>query len=179
VPTRAWDPRWYAAVGLLRALHDGRIRARASRERAVDSLRYAVGRGKVLDRRAAFRDALDALLEAHGDALAAADEASLYRLPLAALRRVEESVDCPYGLLAPDLVGACVHRVNAMLEIAFGLDGIKEGTPDKPNVEKQPEKHLKRFLDDYPYFTRLEFRERRGVREPARLDPTDERVIDR
>jgi hypothetical protein len=41
-----------------------------------------------------------------------------------------------------------------------------------------PERFLKRYLDRYPYFSRLEFRERRGARPYPRL-AVDAQGIDR
>ena len=72
-----------------------------------------------------------------------------------------------------------LHRVNNMVEIMFGLDGIRESTQDKPNTEKQPEKYLKRFLLDHPYFSRLDFRDERGVRPTQTFDTSDPLVFDR
>jgi hypothetical protein len=169
VPTPEWDPRWYAAIGLLRALHRGHVKVRERRERIVKALERAVD--KVLDRDAPVREVLRSVIEAHGRRIVEADESDLYLLPASALRRVEESVDCPHALLARDAVDACVHRVNDMIQLLFGLDSLVWGTPDKPNIQKQPQKYLKRFLDEHPYVSRLEFRDDRGLRAAPGLAP--------
>jgi len=52
----------------------------------------------------------------------------------------------------------------------FNLKGItwKQGGD---NTKQQPERYLKRYLEAYPYFTRLEFLTERGRRAPAALPP--------
>nr|MDJ0520618.1 hypothetical protein [Planctomycetota bacterium] len=173
-PTARWDPRWYAAVGLLRALHEGRIRPRADRERVIEGLRRSAE--QIMDKKAPFRDALARLLDAHGERLARAEESALYRLPLGALRRIEGAFTCPHGLMARDVIDACVLRVNDEVQDIFGLNGI---IPWKPGETKQmPERFLKRYLDNFPYISRLEFRERRGARAYPRL-PASSEGIDR
>ncbi len=176
VPASRWDPRWYAVVGLLRALEAGRIRPKADRQRVVEDLERAVA--QVLEKKSAFRAALRALLEAHGAHLAGAKESELFHLPHAARRRVERAFTCPYDLMTSDAVAACAARVNDMVQDLFGLDGIFPWKPGEPQTKQMPERFLKRYLDAYPYFSRLEFRERRGARPyPTLEDPS--RGIDR
>ncbi len=175
-PTARWDPRWYAAVGLLRALHAGRIRPQSDRARVVEALRKAAS--QILDRKAPFRAALTKLLDGHGDRIAKADESALYRLPLPALRRIESAFVCPHGLMTRDAIDACVRRVNANVQDLFGLNGIIPWKPSEPQTKQMPERFLKRYLDSYPYFSRLEFRERRGARPHPRLG-ADKQGIDR
>jgi hypothetical protein len=167
IPTTRWDPRWYAAVGLMRALHEGRIRPKQERARVIEGLRKSAS--QIMDKKAPFREALARVLATHGNRLAAAGEKALYRLPLADLRRLEAAFTCPHGLMTRDAIDACVLRVNAVVQEIFGLDGI---IPWKSGETKQmPERFLKRYLDLYPYFSRLEFRERRGARPYPRLPP--------
>lgn len=174
VPTARWDPRWYAAIGLMRALHEGRIRPKSDRVRVIEGLRKTAT--LVMDKKAPFREALARVLDTHGDRLAAAREQALYRLPLADLRRLETAFTCPHGLMTRDPIDACVLRVNAVVQEIFGLDGI---IPWKQGETKQmPERFLKRHLDRFPYFSRLEFLERRGARPYPRLAP-DAEGIDR
>jgi hypothetical protein len=173
-PDDRWDPRWYAAVGLMRALHAGSIKSRELRVRAVDMLRRAADR--VLDKKAAFRDVLAAILDQHAHKLSAE---KLYPLPLDALRGLEAACRCPYALLSREPVEACVHRVNARVFLMFGLDGIKVGQPGQPNTEKQPERYLKRYLEDFPYFSRLDFLDERGVRPEPGYDGSDPLAVDR
>ena len=59
----------------------------------------------------------------------------------------------------------------------YGLDNLTKNKPGE--VAQQPERYLLRYLRAYPYFSRLEFFERRGFRDlPAYADPS-ELVIDR
>ncbi len=176
-PDYTWDPRWYAVVGLLRSLHEGRIKSKALRARVIATLERAVD--KVLDKKSVFRDELEAVLAAHGSLLAEADETSLYKLPLEDVHRVERSFRCPCALFSLDPVDACVHRVNALVHLMFGLDGIKPAKPGEPVTDKQPERYLRHYLEEFPYFTRLDFRDDRGWR-PRTPPPTgDPKVIDR
>ena len=161
-----WDPRWYAVVGLLRALHEGRIKSKADREQVLGHLRKAAG--NTLHKEAPIRAQLVSLLEVHGDRLARAEPTALYLLPRAALDRIEASYACPYGLLERDLVDACVARVNKMVMDIFGLHNVPAWKPGGDNTKFQPQRYLKRYLMRYPYFSRLEFRTERGRRaEPA------------
>lgn len=164
-----WDPRWYAIVGLLRALEQGRIKPQEERVLVVDALLRAAG--GTLDKDATVRGPLRALLAVHGEKLKAADETALYRLPRVEVARIERSFDCPYGLLARDAVDACVDRVNGMVEDIFGLRNVPAWKPGADNSKYQPQRYLKRYLARYPYFSRLEFRSERGRRaEPALAD---------
>jgi hypothetical protein len=176
-PDDVWDPRWYAAVGLMRALNAGRVKRADRRARIVDTLHRAVGH--VLDRRSAFRAALAEILERHGRKITSAPETRIYRLPTEELQALEASFDCPHALLSREPIDVCVHRVNNMVGIMFGLDGIRESKQDKPSTDKQPEKYLKRYLEDHPYFSRLDFRLERGVRPQQHVDPSDPLVFDR
>ncbi len=176
VPNERWDPRWYAAVGLLRALQEGRIRPKKDRVRVIEALRKSVA--QVLDRKCALRAALALVLEGHGKRIAEADESAVQRLPLASLRAVERSFRCPHSLLSRDVIDTCARRVNDMVHDSFGLSGIIPGKPGEPPTKQMPERYLRRYLDAFPYFSRLEFRERRGARPyPTLRDP--EQGIDR
>jgi hypothetical protein len=172
-----WDPRWYATIGLLRALHAGRFVGQSERREVVETLRSALQR-KIIHREAPIRAALERALEEHGDRIVAPKDAALYHLPLAALREVERSFPCPFGLLAGDPTDACVRRVNDMIWRIYGLDALK---PNKPGeVSQQPERYLKRYLTPYPYFSRLEFLVRRGYRDlPAYDTSASDLVFDR
>lgn len=180
-----WDPRWYAVVGLLRALHEGRIKPKAERAQVLDALRRAAG-GRLPTGRAvpgtlhkdtAIRRVLRATLDVHGAKLAAADASALYLLPREELSRVEGSFTCPHGLLARDVTDACVDRVNAMVADIFGLKNLpawKQGADNK----YMPQRFLRRHVEAHPYFSRLEFRAERGRRDRPRL-PAGTPGIDR
>jgi len=169
-----WDPRWYAAIGLLRALQDGRLSGQAERVEAIETLRGAVE--KTIHKSAAIHPVLERVLAEHGDRITAPKDAALYRLPRAALDEVEQSFVCPYGLLAGDPIDACVRRVNDALWEVFGLNAL---TPNKPGeVRQQPQRYLKRYLEAYPYFSRLEFLPERGFRPLPAYEPGP-LVIDR
>ena len=171
-----WDPRWYATIGLLRSLARGRLVGQAERRMAIETLRSALRR-KVIAKGAAIRPVLERVLEDHGDRIVAPKESALYHLPVQALRDVENSFRCPYGLIAADPLEACVRRVNDMVLDIYGLDNLTKNKPGE--VAQQPERYLLRYLREYPYFSRLEFFERRGFRDlPAYTEPTD-LVIDR
>ncbi len=172
-----WDPRWYAAIGLLRALSHGRIRPQADRRRVLEALQKAVA--TTLDKEAAIREPLRQLLQVHGAKLVEAEESSLYLLPPAARLRVESSFVCKYGLLARDAIDACVGRVNDAALDTLGLNNIEAWKPGAAtNAKKQPERYLKRYLKEFPYFSRLEFFVERGRRPPAVL-PEGAQGIDR
>jgi len=167
-PEARWDPRWYAAVGLLRALQAGRIRPKADRQRVIEALERSAA--QVLEKKTAFRAALQSLLDMHGAHLAGAEEQDLFRLPRAALRRIERAFTCPYDLMEQDAIDTCAARVNDTVQDVFGLNGIIPWKPGEPQTKQMPERFLKRYLDAYPYFSRLEFRERRGARPLPRLE---------
>ena len=64
---------------------------------------------------------------------------------------------------------------DAVWEI-FGLNAL---TPNKPGeVRQQPQRYLKRYLEVYPYFSRLEFLSERGFRPLPAYEPGP-LVIDR
>ena len=169
-PNVRWDPRWYAILGLARALHEGRIKPRADRERVIAALRKAAE--TTLARDAPMRHVLAAILGRHGAQIIQSQESALHILPLAAVREIQGAFACPYGLTAGDPVDACVQRVNDEAFRVLGLDGIPAWKPGGDNTKKQPERFLRRYVDTYPYFRRLEFRADRGARPPPAL-PTD------
>ena len=169
-----WDPRWYAVVGLLRALSEGRIKSRAEREMVIEALRRAAS--NTLDKDATIRAPLQAMLDVHGTKLATADPSAPYLLPRSELERVERGFTCPYGLLARDPTDACVDRVNSMVADIFGLHNVPAWKPGGDNSKYQPQRYLKRYLARYPYFSRLEFRTERGHRGEPSLPPHHEGI---
>lgn len=170
----SWDPRWYAVVGLLRALNQGHIKSVAERTMVIEALRKAAS--NTLDKDAGIRAPLQAMLAVHGDKLATSNPSALYLLPRAELERVERGFACPYGLLARDPVDACVDRVNAMVADIFGLRNVPPWKPGGDNSKYQPQRYLKRYLARYPYFSRLEFRIERGRRAEPALRPDDQGI---
>ena len=159
-----WDPRWYAILGLARALHTGALKPQADRQRVIDALRKAVE--TTLPRETPVRNVLAAILDRHAQKIIEAPEHAPYLLPREDLAEIEASFVCPFGLQAHDPIDACVDRVDTEASIILGLDSIPAWKPGGDNTKKQPERFLRRYLDVFPYFTRLEFRADRGHREP-------------
>jgi hypothetical protein len=171
-PDERFDPRWYAAAGLLRALRDGRIRAPAARAQALDALRRSL---RIMSTDARARLELERVMQAHGARLEA--DAS-HLLPSAEADAYEAACRCPYALLVRDIVDACVFRVNEFVKVAFGVTNLPEGgATDMTRL--QPQRYLRKYLDAHPYFSRLEFRERRGMRPYPRLDASGPEALDR
>jgi len=171
-PDERFDPRWYAAAGLLRALRDGRVRTPAARAEALEALRRSL---RVMSPDASARIELERVLQAHGDRL---ESEPSHLLPAAEVQSFESACRCPYGLLVRDIVDACVHRVNAFVSGAFGLTNLPEGG-GVDMTRLQPQRYLKKYLEAHPYFSRLEFRDGRGMRPHPRLDASGPEALDR
>ncbi len=168
-----WDVRFHAAVGLLRALHLGRIEDKELREQAVEALEDAVKTGMAKD--APCRIALERVLEEEAPKIKANTS---NRISRAGLEAVENSFRCKYGLLAKDPIDACAHRVNEFMLEFWGLKTLTKGSPGDPKKDQQAQLYLKSYLDRYPYFSRVEFRHDRGWRKSV-ASPDDAMVFDR
>jgi hypothetical protein len=171
-----WDPRWYAVTGLLRALHAGRIRAPEARQAVIASLQRAAD--TTLEKAPALRQRLRTILAAHAAKILAARPNAPYLLPRAEVESFESGFHDPYGVLARDPVDACVMRVNAMAFRVLGLDSIVPWKSGQDNSKQQQQRYLKRYVERYPYFSRLEFRADRGARPRPAL-PKGVKGIDR
>jgi len=168
-----WDVRFHAAIGLLRALREGRIEDETLRARAIEALQNAVKKGMAKD--APCRLALERVLEEEAPKILANKS---NRLSKAGLDAVENSFQCKYGLLARDPIDACVHRVNLLVQDLWSLRNLTSGAAGAPKKDQQAQLYLKSYLDRYPYFSRLEFRHERGWRR-AVVDSDDPMVFDR
>ena len=165
-PDDRWDPRWYAIVGLLRAVHRGRVADPVLRVQIVEAFRRAL-RQRVL-KPGPVRDAVAWLLDAHEDTLRDAKGV----IDAETLARVESSFDCPYGLLSNPL-DVCMRRVNAQAHLALTLGGILPSKVGDTQIKQQGERYLLRYLDRFPYFRRLELFAARGKRPPATAHLSD------
>lgn len=166
---KAWDPRWHACVGLLRALAAGRPEDPALRRDLLETLDEAVSRG--LDREAPLLPLLAEVLRTQRGLVARPNT----RLPEEALQAVEAGVTCKYGLLDPDLVSTAVARANTMIHdevfLLAGLRDLKSGAgPDKDGGARRI---LKAYLAAWPYLSRLDLRADRGRRPPPALQYDD------
>ena len=173
-PSKHWDPRWYAAIGLLRALHAERIANIETRIKIVEALEYATKR--VFDREAKLTTAMATLIAAQKRRLTSAQ---VYPLEYRHLRNVEASVRCPHALLSSDIVDVAVRRANDMVFKLFRLDSIIPSKEGQRQIKQQPERYLKRYFAAFPYFSRLHFARERGRRTPPTWDATSAWVIDR
>ncbi len=173
-PSKTWDPRWYAAIGLLRALHAERIPNIETRVQIVESLEYATK--KVFDRDAAFTSVMAKLLAAQKRRLTSAQ---VYPLEYRHLRNIEASVTCPHALLSNDIVDVAVRRVNDRVHKLFRLDSIVPSKEGQRQIKQQPERYLKRYLAAFPYFSRLHFVRERGRRPPPTWDVDPAWILDR
>ena len=161
-PRADWDPRWYAIVGLLRSLHRQRLTDPMLREQVIDALERAE---RAILKPSPFKDALERLLKQHGKVLRGSST-----LPRAALEDVERSMPDAWGLLAADARDVCAHRVNLLVEEIFNFGAIVPSKTGDPQKTLQGERYLRRYLDVYPYFSRLQFQKRRGVRDRVLID---------
>lgn len=170
--TRAWDVRFHAAVGLARAFAAGKLVQPELRSQALDALKGGL---RTVHKEAPFRQALERWIEVQGTAIEGDPH---YRPPEASVRRLEGAFVCPHALLSRDLIDVCVHRVNKLTLRLFGAHNVQAvggASADKVNT---PLLFLRAYLEPYPYFSRLEFKWRRGARDLPTL-PDDARSIDR
>jgi hypothetical protein len=173
---RAWDPRWHACVGLLRALSEGRPADLGERREVLAALEAAADRG--LHREAPLLPELVNLIRTHKTFLLTNPGV----LPEAALRAVEGAVHCRYHLLAVDLREMAIARANEMIYgVLFDLSAIRAlqsgAAKDKDGSAKR---FLEKHLAAWPYLSRLDVLVERGRRPPPALTYDDPaKVLDR
>lgn len=173
VPRPDDDPRFHAVIGICRTLTRETQPDLALRQRIIDAL--IACHEKVLHPEAPFRQALGDMLEGEGQALRS-DPARL--LSRQALERLEDSYDCPDGLLGHDILDMCAHRVNEWMFEVLELTQVESGrVPGEKG--KGPQRYLAYHLKQFPYFRRQDFFEARGARRPLAYDATQPGVIDR
>jgi len=160
-----WDVRYFAAVGLLRALASGRLTDPEARATVLLALQDGIKRGLLPG---AFKEALALLLDLEGRQLS---ENPNYALPEDRVLEVERSFFDPDGLFAIDLRDVAVVRLNDMVPVVFKVNSLKPGTPGDRDKTEMPRRYLKACQDAFPYFTRLDLRADRGRREPQRRLP--------
>lgn len=155
----AWDVRFHAAIGILRALASGALRDPQTRREAVDALEAGVRRS--LDSEE-MRTRIDRVLEKSRSVL----RDPLALLPDAEVRYVEEGFSCPYGLLSHELEDMVLFRLNDLLPDLYNIRPTK-GKPGEPDKTQVPQRLLQACLERYPYFRRIELLETRGLRPPS------------
>jgi hypothetical protein len=154
----AWDVRYHAVVGLLRALAEGRPRDPVLRQAVVEALEAAVARG--LPREAPCRAALEGILAAErAPILASAD----HRVSEARVREFEGAFRCSYAFLAREPQDVAIQRLNERVRRSFTIQDVKV-VPGQPDKSRIPQRFLDRYLEPYPYFSRLDLLAERGRR---------------
>ena len=170
-----YDVRYHAAIGLVRALLAGRLAGEARAEAAEALLEAARGHLPAAPPGGrAFRDELEDLVKPVRDTLATTG--ALAPTAEETLRRA--FVD-PDAMLARDPVDVALARLDAMVRTLFGLDSLPKAAsgsgPNRvPTKSDQPQRFLLGWMEEQPYFTRLDFRAGRGrVEAPAPLAAVD------
>jgi hypothetical protein len=160
-----WDVRYFAVVGLLRALAAGRLADKELRGKALAALE--AGLKKSLQP-GPFRTALSEVMENEQRQLT---ENRHYALPEARVTAVEHSFLDPHGLFARDVRDMAVVRLNDMVPVVFSVNSLKRGQPGDRDKTEIPRRFLLAAQEQFPYFTRLDLRGDRGHR-PAEKMPT-------
>ncbi len=180
-----YDVRYHATVGLVRALEAGRMDDDARFE-AIGALNDAL-RGGLL------RDPLE---PREGRSFRAVLEKDVMdpwratlpeRLPVGSSARLEAVFTDPDALLARDAIDTTVDRLNDEMRDLLGLNNLVKaasgggaGGARVVSRDETAQRFLLRWLDRYPYFTRLDLRRDRG-RAPRPVPSTipDPKEIDR
>jgi hypothetical protein len=167
-----WDVRYFAVVGLLRALAAGRVADETRRALVLEALDQGLKRGLL---KGPFRTELERVMNQERRQLT---ENVHYALPESRVFDVEGSFDDPYGLFARDLRDMAVVRLNGIVPIVFNVNELKPGPPGERDVSEAPRKFLRSCHRHFPYFTRLDLRATRGLRPevtmPRGQDPNEE-----
>lgn len=163
-----WDVRYFAAVGLVRALASGGITERDLRHRILDALEVGVKRGM---QAGPFRDALKRLLDREGARLRQDDH---YSIPAVRVWQLEQSFRDPHGLLARDLRDVAVVRLNDMVPLVLSVQDLKPGVPGNRPTVGIPQRYFEACHAHYPYFTRLDLKADRGKRPRPEMPPADD-----
>lgn len=167
-----YDVRYFAAIGLLRGYVLGTIRVEArpdAAEALSDAWRDTFPMVPPGPR--SPRTVLEGIVKPARAALAGPDAT----LPRAAPALLETTFVDPDALVAHDPIDTALDRLNDAVRALYNLDGLAPaaaGPPGSrtPNKEDQPQRFLKGWLGERPYFTRLDFQRDRG-RVPARPVP--------
>lgn len=169
-----WDVRYFAAVGLLRALAAGRLSDEELRAKAMAVLESGLKKGL---QPGPFRDALSEVMENERRQLT---ENPHYTLPESRVVSVERSFHDPHGLFAHDIRDMAIVRLNDMVPIVFNVNSLKPGQPGDRDKTEIPRRFLKACHEQFPYFTRLELRADRGRRPQESMPRGDPRLeVDR
>ncbi len=163
-----WDVRYHAALGLLRALVQGRVTQPALRARMVEALEAGASRGLPAG---PFRDALRGILELERRPIL---EDPRYLVPERRLEELEQTFEDPHGLLARDLRDVAVVRLNDMLPLVFNMNSRRPGAVGDRDKTEIPRRFLQAAVKAYPYFSRLEFLSERGRRAPSTMPRTND-----
>ena len=158
-----WDVRYFAVVGLLRALAAGRVAEESRRTLLLEALDQGLKRGLL---RGPFRTELKRVLDAERRQLV---ENVNYALGEDRVFEVERSFHDPYGLFARDLHDMAVVRLNVLVPIVFNANNLRPGAIGDRDVRETPRKFLRSCHRYFPYFTRLDLRAARGLRPVVRM----------
>lgn len=158
-----WDVRFFAAVGLLRALASGRLSDEELRGKALGALDDGLKRSL---QPGPFREALADVLDNERRQLT---EDRHYTLPEARVSTVESSFYDPHGLFAQDIRDMAVVRLNDMVPVVFNVNSLKPGQPGDRDKSEIPRRFLKACQEQFPYFTRLDLKADRGRRPPEEM----------
>jgi hypothetical protein len=173
-----YDVRYHAAVGLVRGFVAGRI-APEARADAADALLEAA-RGHLVPAPPgghAFRDVLEDVVKPVKDSLATTGT-----LPPSAADLLRAAFVDPDGIDGRDAIDVALVRLDAEVRSLFRLDSLpKAASGTGPNrvvtKDDQPQRFLLGWMEESPYFSRLDFRPERG-RAPAPPAPAVEPGMD-
>ncbi len=160
-----WDVRFYACLGLLRALASGQITDLDLRRRIFEALEQGASRGLA---RGPFRDELKDLLEGARRGILESPSYVVDERRVQAL--ADTFVDVP-GLLAHDLKDVVVVRLNALLLDMFNVNNVRPGEPGNRDKSEIPRRFFKEYHQRYPYFSRLDLLADRGRRPWPEMPP--------
>jgi hypothetical protein len=188
--TLAYDVRYHAAVGLLRALASGGVLTGEVRAHAVEALSEGVSKGLQKGGPDSFQRVLGSVIEPAREALLK-DPTSV--LSAAEVARVEATYRDRDALLARVPYDTALHRLDLAFRLVMGLDAVTKAIERDPqgarivNKDFMPLRYLLGWLGDGPedpghlgYFERRDLHADRGLPPaPPPSGPADPRLIDR
>ena len=154
----AWDVRFFAVIGLLRALGTGKITDLDRRRAIFEALQAGALRGLV---KSPFRATLRHVLDRESRGIL---ESASYVVPERRVIDLERQFKDAHGLLARDLKDVAVVRLNALVPDMFNVNSLPPGDPGKRDKSEMPRRFLATCHARYPYFSRLDLRADRGRR---------------
>lgn len=163
-----WDVRFYATLGLLRALASGRVTDRDRRHAIYEALDHAASRGLA---RGPFRERLRDILETEKRGIL---ESETHIVPERHLEALEATFDDEPGLLSRDMRDAVVVRLNDIVPQLFSVNVLRPGEPGNRDKSEMPRRFFAQYHDRYPYFSRLDLRADRGRRPWPRMPAGDD-----